>query len=243
MPASLHMLSDNIALLAVRNTRRERCYNYFVADTIVDKDGVSGFDNCRFFPLYLYEENFGKIEKRPNFNAEVYDKIAAAVKRKPAPEEVFDYIYAVLHTPEYRSKYREFLKVDFPRIPYPKSAATFDKLVTFGGELRNAHLLKDKHSQFEKVAAFAVEGDNVVEGVRFEDGRVYINSTQYFDKVPEDIFNFSIGGYQPAQKWLKDRKGRALSNDDCDHYQSIILALIKTRDVMAELSKFSSRWL
>ena len=173
----------------------------------------------------------------------MYDKIAAAVKRKPSPEEVFDYIYAVLHTPEYRSKYKEFLKVDFPRIPYPKSAATFDKLVAFGGELRNAHLLKDKHSQFEKVAAFAVEGENVVEGVRFEDGRVYINGTQYFDKVPEDIFNFYIGGYQPAQKWLKDRKGRALTNDDCDHYQSIILALIKTRDVMAELSKFSSRWL
>ena len=159
------------------------------------------------------------------------------------PERVFDYIYAVLHTPEYRSKYKEFLKVDFPRIPYPKSVAVFDKLVAYGKELRNAHLLKDKHSQFEKVAAFAVEGENVVEGVRYEDGRVFINATQYFDKVPEDIFNFSIGGYQPAQKWLKDRKGRALTNNDCDHYQSIILALIKTRDVMAELSKFSSKWL
>ena len=136
----------------------------------------------------------------------------------------------------------EFLKVDFPRIPYPKSATVFDKLVAFGGELRNAHLLKVKHSQFEKVAAFAVDGENVVEGVRFEDGRVYINATQYFDKVSEDIFHFYIGGYQPAQKWLKDRKGRALTNDDCDHYQSIILALIKTRDVMTELSKFSSKW-
>ena len=173
----------------------------------------------------------------------MYDKIAAAVKRKPAPEEVFDYIYAVLHTPEYRSKYREFLKGDVPRIPYPKSAAVFDKLVAYGKKLRNAHLLKDKHSQFEEFAAFAIEGENVVEGVRFEDGRVYINATQYFGKVPEDIFNFYIGGYQPAQKWLKDRKGRALTNDDCDHYQSIILALIKTRDVMAELSKFSSKWL
>ena len=103
--------------------------------------------------------------------------------------------------------------------------------------------LKNRHSQFEKVAAFAVEGENVVEGVRFEDGRVYINATQYFDKVLEDIFDFYIGGYQLAQKWLKDRKGRALTNDDCDHYQSIILALIKTRDVMADLSKFSSKWL
>ena len=214
----------------------------YLTEAVVDLNMFYRGGGCTF-PLYLYEENFGKIEKRPNFNSEVYDKIAVAVKRKPSPEEVFDYIYAVLHTPEYRSKYKEFLKVDFPRIPYPKSAAVFDKLVAFGGELRNAHLLKDKHSQFEKVAAFAVEGENVVEGVRHEDGRVYINGSQYFDKVPEDIFNFYIGGYQPAQKWLKDRKGRVLTNDDCDHYQSIILALIKTRDVMDELSKFSSKWL
>lgn len=240
-----HMERENISLVVSRQCVSDWRY-VFCTDLISDINltaNAGAYGGGYVFPLYLYEENFGKVEKRPNFNVAVYDKIAAAVKRKPSPEEVFDYIYAVLHTPEYRSKYREFLKVDFPRIPYPKSAAVFDKLVAFGGELRNAHLLKDKHSQFEKVAAFAVEGENVVEGVRHEDGRVYINATQYFDKVPEDIFGFYIGGYQPAQKWLKDRKGRALTNDDCDHYQSIILALIKTRDVMADLSKFSSKWL
>lgn len=179
---------NNLALIAKRGFPNDAPLG-FVADSIPDFrqwscSGMQGGDYV--FPLYVLEENFGKIEKRPNFNAEIYDKIAAAVKREPSPEEVFDYIYAVLHTPEYRSKYKEFLKVDFPRIPYPKSAAVFDKLVVFGGELRNAHLLKDKHSQFEKVAAFAVDGENVVEGVRFEDGRVFINSTQYLDKVPED---------------------------------------------------------
>ena len=92
-------------------------------------------------------------------------------------------------------------------------------------------------------AAFAVDGDNMVEGVRFADGRVYVNAAQYFDNVPEDVFDFRIGGYQPAQKWLKDRKGRALTNADCDHYQSIVLALVKTRDVMAALSRLSPRWL
>lgn len=233
----------NLGLCLIKICSRDDDCPVFVTNKITDKTLLSSKDNANVFPLYLYEENFGKVEKRPNFNAEVYDKIAAAVKCKPSPEDVFDYIYAVLHTPEYRSKYKEFLKVDFPRIPYPKSAAVFDRLVAFGGELRNAHLLKDKHSQFEKVAAFAVEGENVVEGVRFEEGRVYINGSQYFGNVSEDVFNFYIGGYQPAQKWLKDRKGRALTNDDCDHYQSIILALIKTRDVMDELSKFSSKWL
>ena len=239
------LIGDNLVLLSVRQLAGMEWLHVSVTDKIVDDCRVSNRSKERgyVFPLYLYEENFGKIEKRPNFNAEVYDKIAAVLKRKPLPEEVFDYIYAVLHTPAYRSRYKEFLKVDFPRIPYPKSVSAFDKLVAFGGELRNAHLLRDKHSQFEKVAAFAVEGENVVESVRFEDGRVYINGVQYFDKVPEDIFNFRIGSYQPAQKWLKDRKGRALTNDDCEHYQSIILVLIKTRDVMVELSKFAPNWL
>ena len=235
--------NSNMGLCLIKICSRDDDCPAFVTNRITDKTILSSKDNANVFPLYLYEENFGKIEKRPNFNAEVYDKIAAAVERKPAPEEVFDYIYAVLHTPEYRSKYKEFLKVDFPCIPYPKSAAVFDRLVAFGGELRNAHLLKDKHSLLEKVAAFAVAGENVVEGVRYEDGRVYVNGTQYFDAVPEDIFNFHIGGYQPAQKWLKDRKGRVLTNDDCDHYQSIVLALIKTRDVMSALSKFSAVWM
>lgn len=236
---------ENVAMTVCKQLATSEWNLVNVAEGVVDDCFVSNRTKERgyVFPLYLYEENFGKTEKRPNFNVEVYDKIAAAVKCKPSPEDVFDYIYAVLHTPEYRSKYKEFLKVDFPRIPYPKSAAVFDRLVAFGGELRNAHLLKDKHSQFEKVAAFAVEGENVVEGVRFDEGRVYINGSQYFGNVSEDIFNIYIGGYQPAQKWLKDRKGRALTNDDCDHYQSIILALIKTRDVMAELSKFSFKWL
>ena len=234
---------DNLGLCLIKICSRDDALPVFVTDKITDKTLLSSKDNANVFPLYLYEESFGKTEKKPNFNEEVFDKIAEALKRKPSPEEVFDYIYAVLHTPEYRSKYKEFLKVDFPRIPYPKSAAVFDKLVTLGTQLRKAHLLKDGHSQFENVAAFAKEGENVVEGVRFEDGRVFINATQYFDAVPEDVFNFYIGGYQPAQKWLKDRKGQTLTNDDCDHYQSIILALIKTSDTMLELSKLSSEWL
>ncbi len=237
------MPSGNLALCVIRICSRDDDCPVFATDKITDKTLLSSKDNANVFPLYLYDESFGKVERKPNFDAAIYGKIAAALKRDPSPEEVFDYVYAVLHTPEYRSKYKEFLKVDFPRIPYPKSAAAFAKLVAFGGELRTAHLLKDKHSQFEKTAAFAVGGGNVVEEVRFDAGRVYVNGTQYFDAVPEDVFNFHVGGYQPAQKWLKDRKGRVLTNDDCDHYQSIVLALVKTRDVMAALSKFSSKWL
>ena len=113
MPQSAHLLHGNIALLLVRNTRRENPFNFFVADTIVDKDGISGFDNCRFFPLYLYTDDMGKVEKTPNLNPEIVKKIenalcASASLREPitTPEEIFCYIYAVLHTPSYRSRYR-----------------------------------------------------------------------------------------------------------------------------------------
>ena len=162
-----------------------------------------------------------------------------------SPEDIFDYIYAVLHTPEYRSRYKEFLKVDFPRIPYPRDAATFRKLVEIGAALRKCHLMQDAPPPLsESVATFPVQGDNVVEKVRLVlTGRVYINATQYFDNVAEADFNFFIGGYQPAQKWLKDRKGRALALDDLRHYQRIIVALRRTRELMARLSELSDEWL
>ena len=293
MPQSSHLLHDNIALLLVRNTRRENPYNFFVADTIVDKDGISGFDNCRFFPLYLYTENMGKVEKTPNLNPKIVKKIEEALcalglsaslrenntsnnpvnpvnpVQKLSPEDIFHYVYAVLHTPSYRSRYREFLKVDFPRIPYPSSAEEFRRLASIGEKLVAVHLLKDPkvRDMFSPYANFPVSGSNLVEFVRFEfstqdhgssadadtnsaslrlcvknqHGRVYINSTQYFDNVPETAWNFYIGGYQPAQKWLKDRKGRTLTSDDIMHYKAIVAALVETPRLMDELREMSVR--
>ena len=281
MPASGHMLCDNVALLAVRNSRGDLANNYFVADTIVDKDGVSSLDNCRFFPLYLYEENMGKMEKKANLDKDIVAKIAAIlnpvnpvnpVKETPSPEDIFDYIYGVLHSPAYRTKFKEFLKVDFPRIPYPKGLGEFERFRAAGRELRAVHLMKDAEpSLFEARGRFPVAGDNVVEVVKccqcdnvansniqfqLRNGelgmgnigtgnigntgnnsccRVYINSTQYFDNVPLEAWEQAIGGYRPAEKYLKDRKNRALSQEELKHYQRIILALTKTRAIMDSL--------
>jgi len=239
------MQPDNIALISVRQLAGKDWHHVHLADGIVDDSMVSNKSRERgyVFPLYLYNENMGQVEKLPNLDKAIYGKICAAIGVDPdkgvQPEDIFDYIYAVLHTPEYREKYKEFLKVDFPRIPYPKDGEMFRKFVACGAELRRAHLLKDGHSQSEPTAAFPIAGSNIVEEVRWEVDRVYINATQYFNAVPDAAFKFWIGGYQPAQKWLKDRKGRKLSNDDCDHYQSIILALMKTQEVMTKLSKLS----
>ena len=127
-----------------------------------------------------------------------------------SPLDLLDYIYAVLHCPSYRETYKEFLKIDFPLIPYPENAKTFWQFVALGREIRLLHLLESpKLSKF--ITGFPVGGDNVVQKIDYADGRVYINKDQYFEGVPEVAWDFYIGGYQVCQKWLKDRKGRKLS--------------------------------
>ena len=170
-----------------------------------------------------------------------------------APIDLLDYIYAVLHSPTYREKYKEFLKIDFPRVPYPKDAATFWQLVKLGGQIRQIHLLESAIVE-KYITGYPEDGDNVVVKPRFViandseaipknetasclavTGSVYINDTQYFSNVPEVAWNFYIGGYQPAQKWLKDRKDRKLEFDDILHYQKIIVALSETDRLMKEI--------
>jgi predicted helicase len=172
-----------------------------------------------------------------------------------APIDILDYIYAVLHSPTYREKYKEFLKIDFPRVPYPKDKATFWQLVNLGGEIRQLHLLEAAVVD-TPTTQYPKEGDHIVGKVRFEAhyekvegdvvynisfsepmGRVYINDTQYFEFIPERIWNFYIGGYQPLQKWLKDRKGRKLDYDDIQHYRKIIVALTETDRLMHEIDE------
>ena len=159
------------------------------------------------------------------------------------PIDLLDYIYAVLHSPSYREKYKEFLKIDFPRVPYPTDLTTFGKLSNLGAELRQIHLLESPIVS-NYITQYPEDGDNVVVKPRLDLtgfknlsglGRVYINETQYFDNVPEVAWNFYIGGYQPAQKWLKDRKERELSYEDILHYQKIIVALSETDRIMKEI--------
>jgi predicted helicase len=150
------------------------------------------------------------------------------------PIDILDYIYAVLHSPAYREKYKEFLKIDFPRVPYPKDQATFWKLVKLGGEIRKLHLLESSLVE-EYITEYPIDGDNIVGKVKYQDGKVYINEAQYFGNVPLVAWEFYIGGYQPAQKWLKDRKDRKLEFDDIFHYQKMIVALVETERLMREI--------
>ena len=139
----------------------------------------------------------------------------------------------MLHSPSYRERYKEFLKIDFPRIPYPTDWEKYRDLVEKGEELRLLHLMEDLPSKTG--VSFPAAGTLQVDCYRWQDDRVYINSEQYFEGVPESAWNFYIGGYQPAQKWLKDRKGLTLSFEDVKHYQRIIYVLQQTERIMQEI--------
>ena len=232
---------DNIGLLTTKAVRDRDFAHAFVTKNITEAIFLSGTtgSNAMNFPLYLYpnEQDLDK-KRRINFDHALYAKLQdlATDPERGAPNEVavFDYIYGVLHRPNYRSTYAEFLKIDFPRIPWPASPAEFWATADLGGQLRRLHLLEPK-AVGTAPYPFKGDGTGVVEQHRCAEGRIWINSTQYFDAVPSVSWDFYIGGYQPAQKWLKDRKGCTLSFDDIKHYQRILKVLAETDLLMQKL--------
>lgn len=222
-----HMVNkENLALITLRLNGEGEQFVSLVTDMIVEKGSlVTG--NYSFFPLYLYHKDESCT---PNFHSIELSKLVSNLNTKPSPENVFNYIYGVLHSPSYREKFKEFLKIDFPRIPIP-TQSEFDRLVPLGYELRELHLMQSPViDNFE--TTFPVPGDCLVKKITYSDNKVWINKTQYFGNLPELAWNFYIGGYQPAQKWLKDRKGRQLSDADLVHYQRIIKILLETDRIM-----------
>ena len=232
MPQMFH---PNLALVATRQVTGNYFCHVLLTKWITEYKLGSHDRNSFTFPLYLYSDN---NIKTPNLKKEIINDIEKIVG-KISPEDILDYIYAVLYSPVYREKYKEFLKIDFPRVPYPKNKEQFDKLVSFGGELRKLHLLESSRlNQF--ITTYSESGDDVIEKKYpvYKDEKVYINDVQYFGSVPLIAWDFYIGGYQPAQKWLKDRRERKLSNEDIEHYQKMIIVLMETDRIMKEIDKF-----
>ena len=226
-----HLLNgNNIALVTARSNKNPETDHFFVSRNITEAKLGESSTQSAIFPLYIYSRDESKIL---NLKKEIVAEIEK-ITGKVTPEDIFDYIYAVLHSPNYREKYKAFLKIDFPRVPYPKDAKSFKKLVSFGTELRALHLLESpKINKF--ITTYPLAGSDAVENLSYKNEKVIINAEQYFGNVPAIAWNFYIGGYQPAQKWLKDRKGRTLTNEDIEHYQKIIVALTETDRIMKEI--------
>lgn len=206
-------------------------------------------------PLYLADTDQLELGSALNLDPKLYAAICAAAGIDPADQagpdddfravtgdarpsevKVFDYIYGVLHAPNYRETYAEFLKIDFPRVPYPASPEVFRHVSEKGEALRRLHLM-EAPAIGDTPYPFHGEGDDVVASgyPKHAEGKVHINPDQWFADVPELAWNFHIGGYQPAQKWLKDRRGRVLSWDDIGHYQKIVKILVETDRIMKEI--------
>lgn len=228
-----HLLNyPNIGLSTCRQQSTYDFQHVMVVDRPIDMCFISlqTKEAGYVFPLYLYQKDGSRTT---NLNPSEFAKLTEFLDAEPSPEEIFDYVYAVLHSPFYRDKYKEFLKIDFPRIPIP-TQAEFDRLVPLGRELRELHLMQSPVID-DYQTTFPMPGDCLVEKITYADGKVWINKTQYFGNVPELAWNFFIGGYQPAQKWLKDRKGRQLSDADLVHYQRIIKILLETDRIMKQI--------
>lgn len=249
---------ENIGLTLCKQFKTGDHYVHaFISKKMIESSFVSNRTSeiTSIFPLYIYPDtNLLQTKEQngkgaPNLNVEIVAQlenklgltfISEKEKKEDtfAPIDILDYIYAVLHSPTYREKYKEFLKIDFPRIPYPKNKETFWQLVKLGGQIRQLHLLESSTVE-NFITQYLIDGDNIVTKPKFQDGKVYVNDTQYFNNVPATAWEFYIGGYQPAQKWLKDRKNRKLEFDDILHYQKIIVALTETDRIMKEVDKVS----
>lgn len=263
-----HMRMDrNIGIHLCRQISIHNWAHILATNLITDDCYVSNKTAERGYTLPLYldtpdnpkdtlfadrKHSEAKAGRRPNLSSKFIEDFAARMKmafvsdgkgdraKTFGPEDIFSYMYAVFHAPTYRLRYAEFLKIDFPRLPLTSNPELFRKLCALGDELTDLHLM-ERHGQ--KITGYPVEGDNLVEAVRYTErqeekqGRVWINAVQYFEGVSPEVWAFHVGGYQVCAKWLKDRKGRKLGYDDLAHYQHIVAALAETIKIMERIDK------
>jgi len=241
------MAGENLALITSRLTKGETFKHAQVTRNIVEvicmspKTSNNGF----VFPLYLYPDTDKKDlfshakeaeERQPNISPEFFATLSEVYKKELTPEEIFYYIYATLYSNTYRTKYAEFLRIDFPRLPFTKCHELFSKMGECGKRLVDLHLLKSTELD-PPVAKFQGKDDNKVDKLRYDEKEecVYINQSQYFEGIAKEVWQYQIGGYQVCNKWLKDRKGKPLSLDDIKHYCKIITSLQKTIRIQKEV--------
>jgi predicted helicase len=229
-----NLLHENLGLITPREFKEEP--GAFVTENIVGHKTVSAYDINYLFPLYLYKNGLNDKARVPNISNEFLHAIKEALGTEPTLEEIFYYIYAVLYSPTYRKRYEEFLKIDFPRVPLSTDYEQFRNLSELGKELVELHLLKHP-SLSETEIGFPVGGSNMVEKVRYDEEtrRVYFNKEQYFDGVSKAVWEYRIGAYRVAEKYLKDRKKRELSLEEIEHYRKVANAIERTIEVQGKV--------
>jgi predicted helicase len=259
-----HMLRPNVGLVLARLMSRAGSYDpVFVSTEITEKKAGDSTRSSSLFPLYIYKKDDkgqasllegNSAERTPNLAPAFIEETAKRLKlvfvadgagdliQTFGPEDILHYAYAVFHAPSYRSRYEAFLKIDFPRLPMTSDKSLFISLCKLGKKLVQTHLLIDVGSP---KSTYPVAGSNKVEEVSRPEGAgdiVYINGTQYFTGLSDAVWNYHIGGYQVASKWLKDRKHRLLTHDDCTRYMKIITSIHRTMALEKDIDALSTHW-
>jgi hypothetical protein len=239
-----HMMHENLGLISTRFVfRKEYGFHHaFVTEYALDINQIQSPGTAQLFPLYLYlgkGDMFSDEEakaRKPNLNPKLIELLTEVYRKEPTPEEIFYYIYAVLYSNIYRNKYAEFLKIDFPKVPFTRNYELFSTIGKYGSKLVDLHLMKSAELN-NPIVKFQGGGDNQVEKPTYhkEENRVYINDHQHFEGIEKEVWEYQIGGYQVLDKWLKDRKGRKLSLDDIKHYCQIATALEETIEIQRDI--------
>ena len=262
----VHMLSgSNIGLITARSNASSANDHFFVTRQITEAKCGESSRQCALFPLRLSpassESNVEELNlvnaPDANFSGAFImklEQIFKGAKSSLTPEDIFHYAYAVFYSPGYRNRYVEFLKIDFPRLPLTGNLELFRSLAKFGDQLTALHLLESPKLKNHK-GQFTGNQATEVNRAGWSENTVWINSRHNtpnkedtgnisdkpgdtgFTDVPEAIWRFRIGGYQVCHKWLKDRKGRTLTNDDILHYRKIVTAISETIRLMAEIDE------
>lgn len=240
-----NMLEENIGIVTRRQQLPDKLCNYFFISKNLIADGLIRSDNKgseTLFPLYLYPDkqkknlfNHHQTEREANISPLIFDKLAEYYKRKLAPEEILYYIYGIFYSNIYRETYAEFLKVDFPRVPFTSNDNLFREMGELGKQLADLHLLKSPLLD-PPVARYQGSGDNDrIAKVDYQQNEqcLYINKDKYFEGILPEVWNYYIGGYQVLLKYLKDRKGRIM--DDAPHYCRIVTAIQKTIEIQKQI--------
>jgi len=242
-----HMMKENLGLITARSNKSSRMDHFFCSNNIMETKCGESTTQSYLFPLYFYSD-LGKKDlfshtkrlgkKQTNISPNIFASVLNVYQKKPLPEEIFQYIYAILYSNIYRTKYAEFLKIDFPRIPFTKNYSLFIKMAKYGKQLVDMHLLKSKELD-PPVTKFQGKADNKIEKLIYneKEKRLYFNQNQYFEGITEEIWQYQVGGYQVCNKWLKDRKGRILSLRDIKHFCRVITALKKTIEIQKDIDR------
>jgi predicted helicase len=235
-------VEENIALITPRQYKEEP--GALITQNIIGHKTVSAYDINYIFPLFIYPDeknknlfNHTQTKKKPNIPPFVFEKLSECYSRKPTPEEILYYIYGVFYSNIYRETYAEFLKIDFPRVPFTSDYDLFIEMGKLGKELTALHLLKSLALDLP-IAKYQGSGDNDrIEKVIYKEDeqRVYINKEKYFEGITPEVWNYHIGGYQVLHKYLKDRKDRMM--DDAPRYCRIVTALYKTIEIQKQIDK------